>query len=68
MDKPDLLKAIQALHPTEQVEYIQMLAKAELNRQVEESIKGMLHKKPVMHLLSVIEYKESEQVVQKSKK
>lgn len=56
MDKPELLSAIQRNHPNEPLEYIQMLAKAELNRQIEESIKGMLSKKPQEQLNSIINY------------
>jgi hypothetical protein len=64
MDKPALLETIQTLHPTSELSYIQLLAKHELAKQVEESINGMLSKKSKDILLSIINYSE---VAKKSK-
>ena len=56
MDKPELLEAIQRNHPTAELSYIQLLAKHELARQVEESINGMLNKKPHEQLKDIINF------------
>jgi hypothetical protein len=58
MDKPDLLSAIQHNHPTVSLDLIQHLAQIEINRQIDESIKGMLHKKPLAQLENVVAYRE----------
>jgi mannose-6-phosphate isomerase class I len=66
MDKPALLEAIQQ-HTQAEQEYIQELAKEELARQKRELVMGMLHKKPVKILESIVQYKETVHAISKGK-
>lgn len=58
MDKPELLKSIINNHPYSSVEFIQLQAEIELDRQSTESIGGMLHKKSYEQLRDIIEWRE----------
>jgi hypothetical protein len=56
MDKPELLKSILNNHPDASIELIQKLAQEEIDRQIKESIDGMLYKKYIGILRQITEY------------
>ncbi len=56
MDKPGLLQSILNNHPDVSIELIQKLAQEEIDRQIKESIDGMLHKKYIGILRQITEY------------
>lgn len=56
MDKPEILKVIHLHHPDISLKYIQDLANKELERQVINSVNGILKDKSKEILTSLLEY------------